>query len=343
MSVLELYTQLFARNWSGGRFAQSLSLGCSEKSRKTLSWQQGDGRADKFRSRSSWFSGDLRWKLDLLLRPRDRVPRERTLALPDPRRPDRANPPTNFWWSLFFDSTGFPLNRQPTRNIMLRFYGSSGSDSVGRAQHSSNRVCGISTRTIHQSTTPSLSRTIWPRREQRKFLTLPIVQTLLPVTFGYSQSSEAVVMRELRRWKRLWRRSLTCSHKRNSMGRSRSCWNGTTSALQPEEITSKRLLEFYVCTINKSAHTKKSLETYRVHLVYMCVNELITQNGANWVLFMTKIRYSKNEFKQSLRAGDKVSRARWGIHCSKSYIFFLMVTLFPVWQNATIFLFPFLT
>ena len=28
------------------------------------------------------------------------------LALPDPRRPDRANPPTNFWWSLFFGSTG---------------------------------------------------------------------------------------------------------------------------------------------------------------------------------------------------------------------------------------------
>ena len=27
--------------------------------------------------------------------------------------------------------------------------------------------------------------------------------------------------------------------KRTSMGPSRSCWNGTTSALQPEEITSK--------------------------------------------------------------------------------------------------------
>ena len=37
----------------------------------------------------------------------------------------------------------------------------------------------------------------------RQFLTLPIVQTLLPVTFGYSLSSEAVVMRQLRRWKRL--------------------------------------------------------------------------------------------------------------------------------------------
>ena len=29
-------------------------------------------------------------------RPRDRVPREIMQALPDPRRPDRANPPTNF-------------------------------------------------------------------------------------------------------------------------------------------------------------------------------------------------------------------------------------------------------
>ena len=46
-------------------------------------------------------------------------------------------------------------------------------------------------------------------------------------------------MRPLRRWKRLWRRSLTCSYKRTSMGPSRSCWNGTTSALHPEEITSK--------------------------------------------------------------------------------------------------------
>ena len=62
---------------------------------------------------------------------------------------------------------------------------------------------------------------------------------LLPVTFGYSLSSEAVIMRQLRRWKRLWRRSLTRSHKRTSMGPSRSCWNGTTTTLQPEEITSK--------------------------------------------------------------------------------------------------------
>ena len=56
-----------------------------------------------------------------------------------------------------------------------------------------------SDRTIHQSTTPSLSQTIWPRWASRQFLTLPIVQVFLPVTFSYSLSSEAVVMRQLRR------------------------------------------------------------------------------------------------------------------------------------------------
>ena len=95
---------------------------------------------------------------------------------------------------------------------------------------------------MHESTTPSLSQTIWLKWASRQFVTLPIVQTLVRVTFCYSLSSrnnlEAVVMRQLR-WKRLWWRSLTCSHKRTSMGPSRSCWNGTTSALQPEEIASK--------------------------------------------------------------------------------------------------------
>ena len=97
-----------------------------------------------------------------------------------------------------------------------------------------NRISGISTRTIHQSTTPSLTHTIWARWASWQFVSLPIVETLLPVTFGYSLSSEAVVMRQLRRWKRLWRRSLTRSHKRTSIGRFRSCWNGISSALQPE-------------------------------------------------------------------------------------------------------------
>ena len=82
-------------------------------------------------------------------------------------------------------------------------------------------------------------RVFWPRLALRQFFSLPIVQTLLPVSYAYSLSWEAVVMRQLRRCKRLWLRSLTCSHKRTSMGPWRSCWNVTRSALQPEEITWK--------------------------------------------------------------------------------------------------------
>ena len=110
---------------------------------------------------------------------------------------------------------------QRVRITMLRFKGSPGRDSAGTGHHSWNRVSGISIRTIHQSTTPSLLQTIWARWASRQFLILPIVQTLLPVTFGYSVRSEAFVMRQLRRWKRLWRSSLKRSHKRTSMGPSR--------------------------------------------------------------------------------------------------------------------------
>ena len=55
------------------------------------------------------------------------------------------------------------------------------------------------------------------------------------IRMSIHQSWLAVVMRQSRRWKKLWRRSLTHSHKRTFMGPSRS----TTSALQPEEITLK--------------------------------------------------------------------------------------------------------
>ena len=90
-----------------------------------------------------------------------------------------------------------------------------------------------------QCTRPQLHPCHRLRWASKQFLSLLIVQTLLPVTFGYSLSSEAVVMRQLIRWKGLWRSSLTRSLKRSSVGPSRSYWNGTTSALQPEEITSK--------------------------------------------------------------------------------------------------------
>ena len=102
MSLWELCTQLFARNWRCGGFAQSLSQGCSEKIRKK----------DVVMNSGRWWSWSIQILLFLMLRrlamktalihrPRDRVPCGSMLAPPDPRRPDRANPATNFWWFLF--------------------------------------------------------------------------------------------------------------------------------------------------------------------------------------------------------------------------------------------------
>ena len=160
---------------------------------------------------------------------------------PRPKKARQSKSTHKLLMILFFDSTGMIyMHWVPTgQTVNKEYYVEVLREFSKRFCQKRPALCGISTRTMHQSTTPSLSQTIWPRWASRHFLTLPIVQTLLPVTSGYSLSSEAVVMRQLRRWKRLWRRSLTHSHKRTSMGPSRSCWNGTTSALQSEAITWK--------------------------------------------------------------------------------------------------------
>ena len=176
-------------------------------------------------------------------RPRDRVTSGSMLDLPDPRRPDRANPPTNFWGSLILTAlawSGFPLDRQEYYGEVLmefrkRFLGKRPALLKSGQWH------------FHQDNAPVhnsiLVTDYFTKMGIQTVPQPPYSPDLLPVTFGYSLSSrknlEAVVMIQLRRWKRLWRRSLTRSHKRTFMGPSKRCWNGTTGALQPEDITSK--------------------------------------------------------------------------------------------------------
>ena len=109
-----------------------------------------------------------------------------------------------------------------------------------------------------------------PRWPSKQFVTLSIVQTLLPLTYGYSLSSQDVVMRQLWRWKRLRRRSLIRSHKRTSMVPCRSCWNGTTNALLPGKIISKGTRVSSVYYQWKCLY-EKSLATYLMILV--CLNQ----------------------------------------------------------------------
>ena len=84
MSVSELYTQLCVVAMTGGR------------------WSSWSIQIPQFLM--LWWHAMKAASTAMTQRPieRESVPSGSMLALPDPRRPDRANPPTNFLWSLFW-------------------------------------------------------------------------------------------------------------------------------------------------------------------------------------------------------------------------------------------------
>ena len=205
----------------------------------------------------------MQCKLDRLLWPRDQETEFQVEGQTEQIHPQTFDDPffRQHWHDLHARCSHWTDSQQGIQCWGIQCWG----------EHCSNRVNGISTRTMQQYTIPSLSQTIWPRWASRQFLTLPIVQILLPGTFGYSLSPQAVVMRQLKRWKRLWRRSLTLSHKRTFIGPSRSNWNGT-SALQPKKITSKgtRVSCMYVLSI-KVPIRKKSGNLFNDPRIYIYI------------------------------------------------------------------------
>ena len=97
--------------------------------RKTLSWQQGDGWADQFRSRSSWCSGDRRWNSGstaMIQRPRDRVPSGRHAGSPRLKKARQSKSTHKilmipFFWQHWHDlhALGFPLDRQSKKEYYV--------------------------------------------------------------------------------------------------------------------------------------------------------------------------------------------------------------------------------
>ena len=185
--------------------------------RKTLSWQQGDGQADQCRSCSSWCSGDLWIKLDLQLWSRDQeteFPVEACwLSQTQEGQTEQIHPQTfddPFFWQHWHNLHALGSHWTDSQQGILCWGFKGVQDEILLEEASTLQIRSVAfpPGQMYQSTTPSLSQAIWPRWASRQFVTLPIVQTLLPMTFGYSLSSrktlEAVIMRQLRRWKKLW-------------------------------------------------------------------------------------------------------------------------------------------
>ena len=113
-------------NWRCRRFAQSLSQGCPEKIRKKDVVMTA-GRLSSWSIQMPQFL--MLWWLAMkdgftamTQRPRDRVPSGSMLALPDPRRPDRANPPTNFWWYFFYNTGMVYMHWVLTGHTVIKEY-----------------------------------------------------------------------------------------------------------------------------------------------------------------------------------------------------------------------------
>ena len=106
---------------------------------------------------------------------------------------------------------------------------------------------------MHQSTTPSLTQTIWPRWVSRQFLSLPIGQTLLPVTFCYSLSSEAVVVKTIEEMKEAVTKVIDTLTQEDFHGAFQKLLEEYNKCIETRG-------DYFqgVGTINKSAHTKKS-------------------------------------------------------------------------------------
>ena len=136
------------------------------------------------------------------------------------------------------------------RDTMLRFYVSSGRVSIGRRQHSSNRVSGISTRTIHQSITPDYLT----KMGIKTVLQSPYSPDLAPCDFWLFPKVRGCRYETIEEMKVAVMKVIDTLTQEDFHGFAEIF--GTVQVYCSRLRLLRKGQEFYVCTINKSAHTK---------------------------------------------------------------------------------------
>ena len=176
----------------------------------------------------------MRWKLDLLLWPRDQeteFPVEACrFSQAKECQTEQIHPQTLmilFFWQHWHDLHALGSHWTDSQQRILCWGFKGVQEEIPREEASTLQIGSVAF-SPGQCTSPQLHPFHKLFDQDRHQDTSPASYSLGPCSLW-----------QLRRWKRLWRTSLTRSQKRTSMGPSRSCWNGITSALQPEEITSK--------------------------------------------------------------------------------------------------------
>ena len=193
MSVWELYTQLFAKGLKMRKICTKFVPRMLRKYQKEKRCHDSRGMLELINSDHAVLdvlvTCDESWIYCIDQRPRDRVPSGYMLALPDPRRPDRANPPTKILMIPFFDSTGMIyMHSVPTGLTDNKEYYVEVLREVQEeipSEDASNLQIVSVAFPPGQCTSPQLHprhRLFDQDGHQDSSSHLPIVQTLLPVT-----------------------------------------------------------------------------------------------------------------------------------------------------------------
>ena len=240
MSVWELYTQLFAMNWTCERFARGLSQGCAEKIRKKDVVMTA-GRL------SSWSIQILRWKLGQLLWPRNQeteFPVEVCgLSQTQEGQKEQIHPQTLI--IPFFNSTGMiymywvpagqTVNKEYYVEVLREF-----KKRFGRKRPA---LFKSSQWHFHQDNAPvhnSILDTDYLTKMGIKTVRhSPYSRDLAPCDFWLFPKLGGCRYETIEKMKEAVTKVIDTLTQEYSMGPSISCWNCKTSALQPEEITSK--------------------------------------------------------------------------------------------------------
>ena len=204
----------------------------------------------------------MRWSPAMTQRPRDRFPSGNMLDLPDPRRPDGAKPPTNFWWFFFWQHWHD-----------LHALGSHWRDSQQRI------LCwdfkGVLEEILsEEANTLQIGSVAFPPG-QCKCPQLHHCHRLFDQDGHQDSSSHSLLSRLCSLWLLVipWvHRMSLWDNWEDERGCDKDHWHADTRGLPwglPEDVGTvqqvhcsrsrllQRGLEFHVCTINKGAHTKK--------------------------------------------------------------------------------------
>ena len=122
---------------------------------------------------------------------------------------------------------------------------------------------------MHQSTTPSLTQTIGPRWASKQFLSLPTVPDLGPCDFWLFPKLKGGRYETSEEMKEAVTKVIDTLTREDFHGAFQELLERSNNCIAAGEDYFEGGVVFHVCTTNKSAHTKKSMETYLMILVYI--------------------------------------------------------------------------